>query len=53
MVSVTENGATLYSGAFENSIPLTLSGSGYQAIQVTVTDVAGNSTAVELGVYVQ
>jgi len=39
-VTVTENGAQLYSGAYQNT--LTLTGSGYQMVQVTVTDAGGN-----------
>jgi len=50
---VTENGGTLYSGAFADSLALTLNGSGYQTVQVTVTDVAGNATSTSLGIYVQ
>ena len=52
-LAVTENGATLYQGAYTDSLPLTLTGSGYQMVQVTVTDIAGNSTRTEIGVYVE
>ncbi len=51
-VSVTENGATLYHGDFSASIPVTLSGSGYQLVQLTVTDEAGNTVSTQLGIYV-
>ncbi len=52
-VTVTENGAQLYSGALQNSLPLTLTGSGYQMVQVTATDPAGNQTSAQLGIYVE
>ena len=51
--TVTENGATLCQGAYTDSLPRTLTGSGYQMVQVTVTDIAGNSTSTEQGKYVQ
>ena len=51
-VTVTENGAQLYSGAYRNSLPLTLTGSGYQMVQVTVSDAGGNQTSTQLGIYV-
>ena len=52
-VQVTENGSTLYSGSNESSIPLTLNGSGFQDVQVIVTDAAGNATTAQLAIYVQ
>lgn len=52
-VTVTENGARLYAGAYQNTIPLTLNGSGYQLVQVTVTDLGGNTTTETLGIYVE
>ena len=52
-LTVTENGATLYQGALQNSVPLTLNGNGYQQAQVTVTDPAGMSATTALGIYVQ
>ena len=52
-LAVTENGATLYQGAMESSVPLTLNGSGYQQVQVTVTDPAGNSAGATAGIYVE
>ena len=52
-LTVTENGGTLYQGAYTDSLPLTLRGSGYQMVQVTVTDIASNSTSTEQGIYVQ
>lgn len=51
-VSITESGKTLYRGDLEDSIPVTLGGSGYQIVQVTLTDVAGNTAGTELGIYV-
>ena len=52
-VAVTENGGTLYQGPYANSIPLTLTGSGYQVVQVSVTDAGGTTTSVQVGIYVQ
>ncbi len=52
-LTVTENGATLYQGAYTDSLPLTLTGTGYQMVQVTVTDIAGSQTSTELGIYVE
>ncbi len=52
-VAVTENGAQLYSGSYANAIPLTLAGAGYQYVQVTVTNVAGGTTTLQAGIYVQ
>ena len=52
-VQVTENGSILAGGAYTNSIPLTLKGSGFQDVQVTVRDAAGNATTAQLGIYVQ
>lgn len=40
-MTVAENGSQLYSGPFGGTIPVTLSGSGYETVQVTVTDIAG------------
>jgi len=51
-VTVTENGTRIYSGAYRNTLPLTLTGSGYQLVQVAVTDVGGNQTGTQLGIYV-
>lgn len=52
-VVVTENGSTLYSGTYAADLPLTLTGSGYETVQVTVTDIAGNTAATSAGIYVQ
>jgi hypothetical protein len=52
-LAVSENGTYLYQGVFEETVPLTLTGSGYQQVQVTVTDISGNATTVSLGIYVQ
>jgi hypothetical protein len=52
-VEVTEDGTEIYSGAYEPSIPLTLSGTGYQQVQVTVTDITGHTATASLGIYVQ
>ena len=52
-VTVTENGGTLYQGAYVNTIPLTLTGSGYQVVQVSVTDAGGTTTSVQAGIYVE
>ena len=52
-VAVTENGGTLYQGPYANSIPLTLTGSGYQVVQVSVTDAGGTTTSVQVGIYVE
>jgi hypothetical protein len=52
-LAVSENGTYLYRGAFEGMVPLTLTGSGYQQVQVTVTDAAGNAATASLGIYVQ
>lgn len=52
-VVVSENGTPLYSGPYENDVALTMSGSGYQMVQVTATDAGGNKTATQLGIYVQ
>ena len=52
-VKVTENGGTLYQGAYAGSIPLTLTGSGYEVVQVAVTDAGGTTTSVQLGIYVE
>ena len=52
-VTVTENGGTLYHGAYVNTVPLTLTGTGYQVVQVSVTDAGGTTTSVQAGVYVE
>ena len=52
-VAVTENGGTLYQGPYANSIPLALTGSGYQVVQVSVTDAGGTTTSVQEGIYVE
>lgn len=52
-VTVTENGGTLYQGAYANTLPLTLTGSGYQQVVVSVTDAGGTTTSVQIGIYVQ
>ena len=52
-VTVTENGGTLYQGVYTNTIPLTLIGSGYQVVQVAVTDAGGTTTSVPLAIYVE
>ena len=52
-VTVTENGTQLYSGAYTNTLPLTLTGSGYQVVQVGVTDAGGTTTTVQEGIYVE
>ncbi len=52
-VQVTEGGSVLYRGRFTNDVPLQLRGSGYQFVQVTVVDPAGNRTTVQDGIYVQ
>ena len=52
-LQVTENGATLYSGACLNSVPLTLSGAGYQMVRVRVSDAGGNATETVIGIYAE
>lgn len=52
-VTVAENGAMLFSGAFQDALALQLTGAGYQLLQVTVTDAAGNATTTVVGIYVQ
>jgi hypothetical protein len=52
-LQVTENGATLYQGTFADSVPLTLTGAGFEQVQVTVIDAVGNAATAALGIYVQ
>ncbi len=52
-LTVAEDGTDLYDGAYEGSVPLTLSGSGYQRVLVTVTDAGGNTASASLSIYVQ
>ena len=52
-LTVTENGSTLYSGPLQSTVPLTLTGSGYQLVHVTVTDISGNTAQETLGIFVQ
>ncbi len=53
MVTVTENGTQIYHGAYTNTLPLTLTGSGYQVVEVAVTDAGGTTTTVQEGIYVE
>ncbi len=50
-VIVASNGTVLYKGPYEATIPIVLTGRGYQFVEVTVRDAAGNSSGVELGIY--
>lgn len=52
-LQVSVSGAASWSGALPagGAIPLTLSGSGYVSVTVTVTDQAGNSTSQQIGIY--
>ncbi len=52
-VTVAEDGARLYAGPFANTIQLTLAGAGYQVVQVTLTDPAGQTTQSQLGIFVE
>jgi len=52
-VTVTENGGQVYSGPFGDSLPVTLTGTGYQIVQVAVTNLTGATTTERLGIYVE
>ena len=52
-LQVNIGGASTWSGLLpsDGEIPLTLAGSGYVTVIVTVSDGAGNSTSAEAGIY--
>lgn len=52
-LTVQENGRVLYVGPPIALLPLRLTGSGYQIVQVTAGDPAGNRTTVDRGIYVR